>query len=96
MVFFGKMFIFMSAFCSLFFGPSVMKPLWLLSFIGLADAREFSLEFPWLSRRSPVVECLARGSVCNFAISETFLPRGLGELSGVDSISLKAKNYIYY
>lgn len=93
-VFFGSIFIFMRAFCNLFFGPSVMNPL--CSFLASLQGETFESGinsgtpptkgfngFPGVIG-STCVDNLARGSVCILEISGLFaLPRGLGESSGI-------------
>lgn len=92
MMFFGKMFIFMSAFCRRFFGPRVMKPPPELDLcagvLALGDGGGGGMgACVWWSPR-------ARGSACNLAISPAVFarpPLERGELSGVDNISLKTE-----
>lgn len=103
-VFFGSRFIFLSASWILLLGPRVMNPPLVPSFLAslLGEAFTGSVEGggpigllaaidPTRSSVGSTVESLALGSACSLAISETLRPLGRGELSGVCSISLKAR-----
>lgn len=94
MIFLGKIFIFMRAFCSRLLGPKVIKLGFLFSFCGLPMVTGCEHGDSLLNTKLPsTLESLALGSVCNFEISDTFRLLGLGELSGVFSISLKCNKF---
>ena len=94
MIFLGKIFIFISAFCNRLLGPKVMKLGFLFSFCGLPIVTGCEHGDSLLRIRFPsTLESLALGSGCNFEISDTFRLLGRGELSGVLSISLKCRRF---
>lgn len=93
-VFFGSMFIFMSAFCNRRLGPRVINPL--CSFLaslhgdtllsGINNGTPPIIGFKGFTgvMGSTCVDSLTRGSDGSLGISGLFvLPRGLGELSGI-------------
>jgi hypothetical protein len=94
MMFLGKMFIFIRAFCNRLFGPSVIKLDFLFSFWGLPMVTGCEHGDSLLRIRLPsTLDSLALGSGCSLEISETLRLLGLGELSGVFNISLKCNRF---
>lgn len=94
-IFLGRIFIFMSAFCNRLLGARVMKLCFLPSLAGLFIVTGWAAGGSLLNTILPsTVDNLALGSGVILIISYTFLGHfGLGELSGVFNISLKCNKF---